>query len=133
VLKEFREFLLRGNLIDLAIAIEIGTAFVAVVKSLIDNIVMPIIGALIGKPSFAGLTFTIHDSIFHYGQFLTHLLLFVLIATVGFFFVGKATAGRTERFVAQVARPVGCAAPHAPTPPVGHTHATVPLPANMVR
>jgi large conductance mechanosensitive channel len=98
VLKEFREFLLRGNLIDLAIAIVIGTAFVAVVKSLIDNIVMPIIGALIGKPSFAGLTFTIHDSIFHYGQFLTDLLLFVLIAAVVFFFVAKPTAVVLNRF-----------------------------------
>ena len=58
MLKDFREFLLRGNLIDLAIAVVIGTAFAIVVKSLVDNIVMPIIGALFGKPSFSELTFT---------------------------------------------------------------------------
>jgi large conductance mechanosensitive channel len=92
VFKDFREFLIRGNLVDLAVAVVIGTAFAVVVKSLVDNIVMPIIAALFGKPSFSGLTFTIHNSVFHYGQFLTDLLTFVLVALVVFFFVVKPTA-----------------------------------------
>jgi large conductance mechanosensitive channel len=90
--KDFREFLIRGNLVDLAVAVVIGTAFAVVVKSLVDNLVMPIIAAIVGKPDFASLTFTIHHSVFHYGQFLTDLLTFVLVAAVVFFFVVKPTA-----------------------------------------
>jgi large conductance mechanosensitive channel len=92
VFKDFREFLIRGNLVDLAVAVVIGTAFAVVVKSLVDNLVMPVIAAIFGKPSFSGLTFTIHNSVFHYGQFLTDLLTFVLVALVVFFFVVKPTA-----------------------------------------
>jgi len=92
VFKDFREFLIRGNLVDLAVAVVIGTAFAVVVKSLVDNLVMPIIAAIFGKPSFSGLTFTIHHSVFSYGQFLTDLLTFVLVALVVFFFVVKPTA-----------------------------------------
>jgi len=95
--KDFREFLIRGNLVDLAVAVVIGTAFAVVVKSLVDNIVMPIIAALFGKPDFSALTFTIHSSVFHYGQFLTDLLTFVLVALVVFFFVVKPTAAILRR------------------------------------
>jgi large conductance mechanosensitive channel len=95
--KDFREFLIRGNLVDLAVAVVIGTAFAVVVKSLVDNIVMPIIAALFGKPDFSALTFTIHSSVFHYGRFLTDLLTFVLVALVVFFFVVKPTAAILRR------------------------------------
>jgi large conductance mechanosensitive channel len=103
VLKEFREFLVRGSLIELAIAVVIGTVFAAVVKSLVDNIIMPIIGAFFGKPNFSALTFTINGSIVSYGQFLTDLLLFVLITAVVFFFVVKPTAAVLKRFAKEKA------------------------------
>jgi large conductance mechanosensitive channel len=87
--QEFRNFLMRGNLIELAVAFVMGVAFAAVVKSLVDNIVMPIIAAIVGKPSFAGLTFTIHRSVFGYGQFITDLIAFMAIAAAVFFFIVK--------------------------------------------
>jgi large conductance mechanosensitive channel len=95
--KDFREFLIRGNLVDLAVAVVIGTAFAVVVKPLVDNIVMPILATLFGKPDFSALTFKIHNSVFHYGQFLTDLLIFALVALVVFFFVVKPTAAILRR------------------------------------
>src|SRR6186997_2387734 len=71
MLKEFRDFLLRGNIVELAIAFVMGVAFAAVVNSLVDNLVMPIIAMIIGKPNFNDLTFTINDAVFRYGAFIT--------------------------------------------------------------
>ena len=64
MLKEFRDFLLRGNIVELAVAFVMGVAFAAVVNSLVDNLVMPIIAMIIGKPNFNDLTFTINDAVF---------------------------------------------------------------------
>ena len=89
MIKEFRDFLLRGNIVELAVAFVMGLAFAAVVTSLVDNLVMPIIAAIIGKPDFRDLTFTIHRSVFHYGAFLTDLIQFVAIAAAVFFFIVK--------------------------------------------
>lgn len=89
MLKEFKDFLLKGNIIDLAVAFVMGLAFAAVVNSLVDNIVMPIIAAIIGKPDFRGLTFTIHKSIFHYGSFITDVIQFAAIGAAVFFFIVK--------------------------------------------
>jgi large conductance mechanosensitive channel len=89
VLKDFKDFLFRGNIIELAVAFVMGVAFAAVVTSLVDNLVMPIVAAIIGKPDFRDLTFTIHDSVFRYGAFLTDLVQFVAIAAAVFFFVVK--------------------------------------------
>jgi large conductance mechanosensitive channel len=87
MLKEFRDFLLRGNIVELAVAFVIGTAFALVVKSLVDNLLMPLVAMLIGKPDFRDLTFTINDSVFRYGAFLTDALTFVAVAAAVFFFV----------------------------------------------
>jgi large conductance mechanosensitive channel len=87
MLKEFRQFLLRGNVIDLAVAVVIGAAFGAVVASLVADIITPIIAAIIGKPDFSNLTFTINGSVFRYGSFLNALIAFVSIAAAVFFFV----------------------------------------------
>jgi len=87
MLKEFRDFLFRGNIIELAVAFVIGVAFGALVSSFVDNLLMPIVAAIIGKPDFRDLTFTIHDSIFRYGAFLTDLISFVAVAAAVFFFV----------------------------------------------
>jgi large conductance mechanosensitive channel len=88
-LKDFKAFLLRGNLVDLAVAIVIGVAFGAVVTALVEDLVTPLIAAIFGKPDFASLSFTINNSVFHYGAFLNAVISFILIATVIFFFVVK--------------------------------------------
>ena len=89
MLKEFRDFLLRGNIVELAIAFVMGVAFAAVVNSLVDNLVMPIIAMIIGKPNFNDLTFTINDAVFRYGAFITDVISFVAIAAAVFVFVVK--------------------------------------------
>jgi len=89
VLKEFKDFLMRGNLIELAVAFVMGLAFAAVVNSLVANIVMPIIAAIVGKPNFDDLTLTIHKSVFRYGAFITDVIQFVTIAAAVFFFIVK--------------------------------------------
>jgi large conductance mechanosensitive channel len=88
-LKEFRDFLLRGNLIVLAVAFVMGLAFAALVNSFVANLVMPIIAAIVGKPNFNDLTFTIHKSVFTYGTFITDLITFLAIAAAVFFFIVK--------------------------------------------
>jgi large conductance mechanosensitive channel len=89
VLKEFRDFLLRGNIVELAVAFVMGLAFAAVVNSLVSNLLMPVIAMIIGKPDFSDLTFTINDAVFRYGAFITDLIQFVAIAAAVFFFVVK--------------------------------------------
>ena len=89
MLKEFREFILRGNLVDLAIAVVIGTAFAVVIAAFVTDLVTPLIAAVGGEPSFDDLTFTINGSEFRYGHFINALLTFVIIAAVVFFLVVK--------------------------------------------
>jgi large conductance mechanosensitive channel len=89
MLKEFREFILRGNLVDLAVAVVIGTAFGAVVAALIKDLVTPLIAAIGGEPDFSTLKFTINGSQFLYDDFLNALFAFVVVAAVIFFFVVK--------------------------------------------
>ena len=84
----FRKFLMRGNLIDLAVAVVMGVAFNAIVQSLIKDLITPLISAITGgsKPeSFGALTFTLHHSVFHYGDFINALVSFIVIATVVYF------------------------------------------------
>jgi len=87
MLKGFRDFILRGNVVDLAVAVVIGAAFGAVVKSLVDDILMPIIAAIFGKPDFGGLTFTINGAEFRYGMFINAVIMFVLVAAAVYFVV----------------------------------------------
>lgn len=89
MLREFKDFLLRGNLIELAVAFVMGVAFAAVLNSFVADIITPIIGAIAGKPDFNSLTFTIHHSLFRYGAFITAVIQFVSIAAAVFFFVVK--------------------------------------------
>jgi large conductance mechanosensitive channel len=88
-LDEFRAFILRGNVIDLAVAVVIGAAFTAVVTSLVANIITPLIAAIFGKPDFSSLFFTINGSEFHYGNFINAVISFLLIALVVFFLIVK--------------------------------------------
>jgi large conductance mechanosensitive channel len=87
VLKGFRDFILRGNVVDLAVAVVIGAAFGAVVTALVKDLLTPLIAAIIGKPDFSALTFTINDSKFFYGDFINALVAFLSIAAVVYFFV----------------------------------------------
>jgi large conductance mechanosensitive channel len=89
VVKDFKAFLLRGNVVDLAVAVVIGAAFGAVVTSLVANLVTPLIAAIGGKPNFGGLFFEINHSKFMYGAFLNSLISFLIIALVVFFFIVK--------------------------------------------
>jgi large conductance mechanosensitive channel len=87
--KEFRAFLLRGNIIDLAIAVVLGTAFGVVVKALITDILTPIIALIFGQPDFESLSFTINSSHFFYGDFINAVITFLSVAVAIFFFVVK--------------------------------------------
>ncbi|MEO8290809.1 MAG: large conductance mechanosensitive channel protein MscL [Gaiellaceae bacterium] len=89
MLREFRDFLLRGNIVELAVAFVIGVAFGALITSLVDNLLTPVIAMIFGKQDFGELTFTINDAVFRYGSFLTDLLAFVAVAAAVFFFVVK--------------------------------------------
>lgn len=87
MLKGFREFIMRGNVVDLAVAVVIGAAFNAVVQSLVKDLITPLIAAVGGQPNFSGLTFTIHHSKFLYGDFVNAVVSFLILAAVVFFLV----------------------------------------------
>ena len=89
MLREFKDFLMKGNIVDLAVAFVIGVAFAAVVNSFVNDLIMPLIAMIIGKPDFSDLTFTINDAVFRYGAFITAVITFVAIAAAVFFFVVK--------------------------------------------
>lgn len=96
-LKEFRNYLMQGNIVDLAVAVVIGVAFGAVVTSLTDDIIMPIIGIFGGAPDFSANTFTINGSEFRWGNFVTTLISFIIVAAVIFFLVIKPMTMMMER------------------------------------
>ena len=89
MLKQFRDFILRGNVIDLAVAVVMGAAFGAVVSGFVASFVTPLIAAIGGKPDFSQLFFTINGARFTYGEFLNVLIAFLSIAAVVFFVVVK--------------------------------------------
>ncbi|HET7171939.1 MAG TPA: large conductance mechanosensitive channel protein MscL [Gaiellales bacterium] len=89
MLREFKAFLLRGNVVDLAVAIVIGIAFGAVVTALVADIITPLIAAIFGSHDFSALKFTINNSTFLYGAFINAVVAFVLIAAAVFFLVVK--------------------------------------------
>jgi len=89
MLREFRAFIVRGNLVELAVAVVIGTAFAAVVNAAVKDLITPLIAAIAGESDFGDLAFTINNSRFAYGDFLNQLLTFVIVAAVVFFLVVK--------------------------------------------
>jgi large conductance mechanosensitive channel len=95
--KDFRQFILRGNLVDLAVAVVIGAAFGAVVTAFVSDLVTPLIAAIGGKHDFSRLAFTINGSRFLYGAFLNALISFLVIAAVVFFLVIKPVNALMER------------------------------------
>jgi large conductance mechanosensitive channel len=95
--KGFREFLARGNLVDLAVAVVIGTAFTAVVAALVADLITPLIAAIFGKPDFNSLTFRINHSTFRYGAFFNALISFLIIAAVVYFLIVTPMAALLAR------------------------------------
>lgn len=98
MVREFREFILRGNLVDLAVAFVLGAAFSALVTSFVKNLITPLIALIGGKPDFSGLAFSIGGTNFTYGAFLTSLISFLIIAAVVFFFVVRPANELMSRF-----------------------------------
>jgi large conductance mechanosensitive channel len=98
MLQEFRDFLLRGNIVELAVAFVMGLAFAAVINSLVNDLITPLIAMIIGKRDFSDLTFTINDAVFRYGSFLTALIQFVSIAAAVFFFIVRPINALMRRF-----------------------------------
>ena len=97
LLKEFRTFVLRGNLVDMAVGIVIGIAFAALVSALVTDLITPIIAAIAGKHDFSALSFAIHKSRFLYGDFINAIIAFLSIAAAVFFFVVKPVNALTAR------------------------------------
>lgn len=93
----FKKFLLRGNLIDLAVAVVIGTAFARVVTATVSDLITPIIAAFVKQPDFSRLYFTINSSKFAYGDFLNNVVTFVIIAIVVYFVIVAPLARMTSR------------------------------------
>ncbi len=87
MIKEFREFIMRGNVMDLAVAVIIGGAFTAIVNSLVNDIIMPIIGVILGGVDFTALAITVGDAVITYGNFIQAIINFLLIALVLFLII----------------------------------------------
>jgi large conductance mechanosensitive channel len=96
--KGFRNFISRGNLIDLAVAVVIGTAFTALVTAIVADLITPLIAAIGGQHDFSSLTFTVHRSTFKYGAFINALLSFLIIAAVVYYLIVAPMAKITARF-----------------------------------
>jgi large conductance mechanosensitive channel len=87
VIKGFREFIARGNIIDLAVAVVIGTAFTTLVSATVGDLITPLVAAIAGKHDFSTLTFTVHNSIFNYGSWINALLTFLIVAAVVYYLI----------------------------------------------
>ena len=98
MVKEFRDFLMRGNLLELAVAFVMGLAFAALINGFIASFVLPFISMIVGEPDFTELTFTINDAVFTYGSFITALITFVSTAAAIFFLVVKPANALLARF-----------------------------------
>ncbi len=96
-MKGFKAFLLRGNVVDLAVGVVIGVAFTSVVTGFVKDLVTPLIAAIGGKPDFASLSFTVNNSKFSYGDFINLLIAFILVAAVLYYLVVLPYTAFTER------------------------------------
>jgi large conductance mechanosensitive channel len=105
VLSGFKKFLMRGNVVDLAVAVVMGAAFGAIVKSLVDDIIMPLITAIFGKQDYTKLTFKVHNSTFAYGDLLTNVISFLCIASAVYFLIVMPLNHLAERRKARLGIP----------------------------
>lgn len=105
MLSGFKKFLMRGNVVDLAVAVVMGAAFGAIVKSLVDDIIMPLITAIFGKQDYTKLTFKVHNSTFAYGDLLTNVISFLCIASAVYFLIVMPLNHLAERRKARLGIP----------------------------
>ena len=112
----FKEFILRGNVLDLAVAVVIGAAFTALVNSMVADIITPIIGAFGGQPDFSGLTFTINNSEFRYGLFINAVISFLIIAAVLYFLIIRPMNVLMTRAAPKQEEPTAAVCPHCLSP-----------------
>jgi large conductance mechanosensitive channel len=96
--KGFRDFISRGNLIELAVAVVIGAAFTSIVTAIVKDLLTPLIAAIGGQPDFSGLKFRVHNSTFLYGDFLNALVSFLIISAIVYFLVVAPLAKIAMRF-----------------------------------
>ncbi len=87
MLSDFKKFVLRGNVVDLAVAVVVGVAFTAMITAFVADLITPLIAAIFGEPNFSNLSFSLHHSTFRYGSFVNAALSFVIVATIVFFAV----------------------------------------------
>ena len=97
MITEFRDFLMRGNLLELAVAFVMGLAFATLIGSFVSSFVIPIVNMISGEQDLSGLTFTINDAVFRYGAFITDVISFVAVAAAVFFFVVKPLGAMLAR------------------------------------
>ena len=102
-MKGFRNFISRGSVIELAVAVVIGTAFTAVVTAVVADLITPLIAAIVGKPNFSTLVFTVHHSRFLYGSVINALLTFLIVAAVIYYLIVAPLAKISARFTKQAA------------------------------
>ena len=120
---EFETFILRGNVIALAVAFVVGTAVKDVIFALVEALASPLIAAIFGEPDFAALTFTLNDSVFRYGEFINAMLSFLLVAAAVFFFIVRPVNRLVER------DPTSTKCPEClSTIPIDATRCAIPLP-----
>ncbi|HEY5382574.1 MAG TPA: large conductance mechanosensitive channel protein MscL [Acidobacteriaceae bacterium] len=104
-MKGFRDFILRGNVMDLAVAVIIGVAFTAIITALTDNIIKPLLGAIIGKPDFGYLVTYVNGGKIMYGNFITAVINFLILALVVYFFLVLPTQYLLKKFNPAKAEP----------------------------
>jgi large conductance mechanosensitive channel len=96
MLKEFKEFVMRGNVLDLAVAVIIGAAFGKIITSLVNDILMPLIGLLLGGIDFSGLAFTVRDAVITWGNFVQSIVDFLIVAFVIFIIIRTANSFKKQ-------------------------------------
>ena len=126
MLKGFRDFVLRGNVMDLAVAVIIGAAFTAIVTSLTQNIVNPLLGAFVAKPNFDYLVANVHGGEVKYGTFFTAIINFLILAAVVYFFLVLPTQYLLKRFSPAEAEPPA-------TKPCPQCLSDIPIPATRCK
>jgi len=112
MLKEFKAFVMRGNVLDLAVAVIIGGAFGKIISSLVNDILMPLIGLLMGGVNFAGLSFTVGEAVVTWGNFVQAIVDFLIVAFVIFLIVKSANATKKKEEPAPAAEPTTKDCPH---------------------
>jgi large conductance mechanosensitive channel len=126
MLKGFRDFILRGNVMDLAVAVIIGAAFTAIVTAMTEDLIKPLLGALIGKPDFGYLVGHVNGGVIKYGDFLTAVVNFLILASVVYFFLVIPTQYLLKKFHPTIAEPPA-------TKPCPQCLGDIPIPATRCK